>query len=85
MKTLLTEGKIPPHTECLYKAECNDGVTGLCAHHGKAHGVPFSCGAARAFDLVQRRECQCNLRTKLVGDGCEVCNPEYAAGMRPNV
>ena len=25
------------------------------------------------------RVCQCSLRTKLVGDGCDVCNPEYAA------
>lgn len=23
--------------------------------------------------------CNCDLRTKLVGDGCDVCNPEYAA------
>ncbi|WP_050465906.1 hypothetical protein [Herbaspirillum autotrophicum] len=23
--------------------------------------------------------CKCNLRTKLVGDGCNACNPEYAA------
>jgi hypothetical protein len=23
--------------------------------------------------------CECNLRTKLVGDGCETCNPEKAA------
>lgn len=24
-------------------------------------------------------ECNCSLRTKLVGDGCELCNPELAA------
>ena len=27
------------------------------------------------------RECNCSLRTKLFGDGCQVCNPEYAASV----
>ena len=27
-------------------------------------------------------ECKCDMRTKLVGDGCAVCNPELAKEMR---
>ena len=36
--------------------------------------------AARGvLDAVRERECRCSLRTRLVGDGCDICNPELAA------
>lgn len=28
------------------------------------------------------RECQCSMRTKLAGDGCEVCNPDRFNAVR---
>lgn len=32
--------------------------------------------------LSPHPECKCSMRTKLVGDGCAVCNPQYAADMK---
>ena len=29
--------------------------------------------------------CNCNMKTQLVGDGCSICNPEYAAQFLPDL
>lgn len=42
------------------------------------------CGSQNAKSDPQRPDidkCKCNLRTRLVGDGCQYCNPEYHAEM----
>lgn len=31
--------------------------------------------------LPKEKQCNCDLRTRLVGDGCEVCNPELAESL----
>lgn len=51
--TKLVGGKIPALTDCPYKDECPMAQTS-CHHKGKEHNVPFSCGAARAFDLIHK-------------------------------
>lgn len=38
--------------------------------------------AERVGSDISERKCKCNLKTKLVGDGCSVCNPELAAEYR---
>jgi hypothetical protein len=33
---------------------------------------------SQGIKVVDVTEWRCDMRTKLVGDGCHVCNPEYA-------
>lgn len=46
-------GKIPAKQECPFRERCGYDK---CAHKGKEHNVMFSCGFARAFDLLDRYE-----------------------------
>ena len=51
--TKLTDGMIPPHTECPSISKCKlAGTQGQCSHEGEQHEVAFSCALARAFDLM---------------------------------
>lgn len=51
---LLVDGKIPANTVCPWKQQCNTAQDGRCHHQGKEHPGPFSCGKARAFELLAR-------------------------------
>jgi hypothetical protein len=51
--TLLVSGKIPAGTPCHFMDICPSAENKTCGHHGAAHTVDYSCGAARAFDLQQ--------------------------------
>lgn len=50
----LEHGLIPPETVCPYKDICHAVTAGLCKHRGTEHKVPFSCGLARAFDMIEQ-------------------------------
>lgn len=54
MPSKLVNGLIPPHTTCPFAGRCADADTGLCRHKGVYHTTTFSCGFARAYDLLQR-------------------------------
>ncbi len=50
----LIDGRIPAYTACAYTGQCPQYKSYTCKHLGSAHPVPFSCGMARAFQLIQK-------------------------------
>jgi alcohol dehydrogenase class IV len=55
----LKAGKIPANTVCPFRAGCafaqdTDAHHSMCHHQGEDHPIEYSCGAARAFDLMER-------------------------------
>jgi hypothetical protein len=53
-EVVLVNGKIPANKECPFKEECITFQTQKCYHQGVNHPVEFSCGTARAFELLFR-------------------------------
>jgi hypothetical protein len=52
--TKLVAGRVPAHTVCPFRSQCAFVANSTCHHKGEQHAVAFSCGAARAYDLIQR-------------------------------
>lgn len=59
---ILVDGYIPAHTACPYTEDCSLASQGICSHRGTHHTVPFSCGAARGFEITEmswrKKQCQ---------------------------
>jgi hypothetical protein len=54
--SLLEDGLIPAGQECPFKDQCEVAIEGRCYHNGKDHTVAFSCGLARAFEIIFRNQ-----------------------------
>lgn len=51
MTTKLEDGCIPIGVSCPWKEKCE--MAEVCFHKGINHTTPFSCAAARGFDLIE--------------------------------
>lgn len=51
----LINGQIPANTPCTYREQCPFAARGECFHKGIEHNTPFSCGAARAYEIDAKR------------------------------
>lgn len=55
-KSKLDNGMIPAHTECPFRGRCPEAdwrpERNRCNHTGTEHPVPFSCGIARAYNIL---------------------------------
>ncbi len=65
------------------RAAIREIADNLAPRFFKGRHVPLSADVQRKIAdrlraLIPERKCECNLRTKLVGDGCDICNPSYA-------
>ena len=52
----LVDGRIPAYQECPFRKDCRIAQDSECHRMGKFVAHEYSCGLARAFDLIQRYE-----------------------------
>lgn len=50
----LVDGKIPAGQECPYKDICPSVIDTTCGHKGTEHKLPYSCGYARLFKIMEK-------------------------------